>query len=43
LNWKLFITQHWKVVVITLSIGLVLASLAGAWVVGDPIDSPFGP
>jgi hypothetical protein len=42
LNWRIFVTRHWKAIVIALSIGLVVLSLAGK-AHAEPIDCPLGP
>gem|GEM_PF-5053601 len=43
MNWRMFITRHWKIIVIALVIGLFVLSLAAANAHADPIDSPVGP
>jgi hypothetical protein len=43
LNWRMFVTRHWKAIAIALSIGLVVLSLATAKALAEPIDSPCGP
>jgi hypothetical protein len=43
LNLRMFVTRHWKVIVIALSVGLVVLSLASAKAHADPIDCPLGP
>ena len=45
MNWKIFVAQHWKTILIGLQIGLaVLAIVAVAKVYApDAIDSPCGP
>jgi hypothetical protein len=43
MNLKIFVTQHWKAVAIAVSVGMVVVSVACAWWIGDPIDSPCGP
>jgi hypothetical protein len=42
LNLRMFVARHWKAIVIALSIGLIVVSLA-AKAHAEPIDSPFGP
>jgi hypothetical protein len=43
LNLRMFVIRHWKAIVIALSIGLVVLSLAAAKALAEPIDSPLGP
>jgi hypothetical protein len=43
LNLRMFVTRHWKAIVIALSIGLIVVSLAAAKAYAEPIDSWFGP
>jgi hypothetical protein len=45
MNWKIFVAQHWRGILIGLQIGLVvLAIVAVAKVYApDAIDSPCGP
>jgi type IV secretory pathway TrbD component len=43
LNLRIFVTRHWKAIVIALQIGLVVLSLAAAMAHAEPIDSPVGP
>lgn len=45
MNWKIFVAQHWRAILIGLQIGLaVLAIVAVAKVYApDAIDSPCGP
>ena len=43
MNLRIFVTRHWKAIVIALQIGLVVLSLATAKAFAEPIDSPIGP
>jgi hypothetical protein len=43
LNWRTFVTRHWKAIVIALTIGLVVLSLATAKAHAEPIDTWIGP
>lgn len=43
MNWKMFVTRHWKAIMIALSIGLFVLSLVAANTHAEPIDSPVGP
>jgi len=43
LNWRIFVTRHWKTIVIALAIGLFSLSLFAANAHAEPIDSPVVP
>jgi hypothetical protein len=43
LNLRLFVIRHWKAIVIALSVGLVVLSIATAKAHAEPIDCPLGP
>lgn len=43
MNLRMFVIRHWKAIVIALSVGLVVFSLAAAKAHAEPIDCPFGP
>jgi len=43
LNLRMFVTRHWKAIVIALTIGLVVLSLSASKALAEPIDTPYGP
>jgi hypothetical protein len=43
LNLRMFVTRHWKTIMIALAIGLFALSLVAANAHAEPIDSPVGP
>ena len=43
MNWRMFVTRHWKAIVVVLQIGLVALSLASVKAHADPINTPVGP
>lgn len=43
MNLRMFVIRHWKAIVIALSVGLVVLSLATVMAHAEPIDCPFGP
>ena len=43
MNLRMFVTRHWKAIVIALTIGLVVLSLSVAKALAEPIDTPYGP
>ena len=43
MNLRMFVNRHWKAIVIALTIGLVVLSLAATKAHAEPIDTPYGP
>jgi len=43
LNMRLFVTRHWKAILVALAIGSIVLSLAATKAHADPINTPCGP
>lgn len=43
MNLRMLVIRHWKAIVLALSIGLIVLSLAAARAHAEPINCPLGP
>ena len=43
MNWKMFVTRHWKAILLVTLVGLAALSIITAKAYAEPIDTPIGP
>jgi hypothetical protein len=43
LNWKMFVTRHWKAILLMAIVGLATLAIITTKAYAEPIDSPIGP